>query len=477
MNNKYESRCAVHCHCVCETVHRRGFIASSSLFVSFVSIFLAMNQAASISAAAEKTEPINVLMITADNLGFGDLHCYGNSVMKTPNFDRLASQGVRCTDLYSSSPTCTVSRASLLTGRYPQRNGLNHQLGEEENRSGIGLRHSERLLPEFLKRRGYATACFGKWNIGFAKGSRPTERGFDEFLGHRSGNMDYYTHVYNLVHDLYRGTEPAHLDGYSTDLFADAACEFMRRHAKKPFFIYLPFNAPHYPNPGSKALGKPCVWQAPDEAFAAYGYSPNTQDEQKRYRAVVTALDTGVGRVLAQLDSLGLAENTLVIFFADNGAFMRKGAGLGCASNDPLRTERLKLYDGNIRVPGMVRWPGRLPAGKVCNEMLVHMDFFAMTLRAAGAESELDRIIDGRDPTATLAGEATSPHKALYWGFRDPLAMREGPYKLVSPEAGKPWELYDLSRDIGESVNLASQKPEIVEKMRKSYRQWLSGIK
>ena len=447
----------------------------SCLIASVISVFIAMNQVATVSAAEEKTKPVNVLMMTADNLGFGDLHCYGNSVMKTPNLDRLALQGVRCTDLYSSSPTCTVSRASLLTGRYPLRNGLNHQLGKEENRSGIGLRHSERLLPEFLKQRGYATACFGKWNIGFAKGSRPTERGFDEFLGHRSGNMDYYTHVYNRVHDLYRGTEPAHLDGYSPDLFADAACEFMRRNVKKPFFIYLPFNAPHYPNPGSKAPGEPCIWQAPDEAFAAYGYSPDTQDEQKRYRAVVTALDAGVGRVLGELDSLGLAENTLVIFFSDNGAFMRKGAGLGCASNDPLRTEGLKLYDGNIRVPGMVRWPGRLPAGTVCKEMLVHMDFFAMTLRAAGAES--DRTIDGRDPTAALAGKAASPHKALYWEFRGASAMRQGLNKLVSPAKGKPWELYDLGRDIGESVNLASRKPELVKKLGKRYQKWLADMK
>ena len=451
-------------------------VIPSSLIACAIGGFLVTNPAAFSWAGESKGGPVNVLLMTADNLGFGDLRCYGNKVMKTPNLDRLAAQGVRCTDLYSASPTCTVSRASLLSGRYPQRNGLNHQLGKEENRSGIGLRHSERLLPEFLRQRGYATACFGKWNIGFAKGSRPTERGFDEFLGHRSGNMDYYTHVYNRVHDMYRGTQPAHIEGYSTDLFADAACEFMRRHAEKPFFVYLPFNAPHYPNPGSKAPGEPCVWQAPDKAFAAYGYSPGTQDEQKRYRAVVTALDTAVGRVLAQLDSLGLAENTLVIFFSDNGAFMRKGAGLGCASNGRLRTEGLKLYDGNIRVPAMVRWPGKLPARTVCSEMLVHMDFFAMTLRAAGAETELDREIDGRDPTATLAGKNDSPHKALFWGYRKARAMREGAYKLVSPGKGKPWELYNLERDIGESSNLASRKPELVEKMGKSHQKWLAAL-
>ena len=445
--------------------------------LSRAAIVLGIVTAALPSRADAASQPhTNIVLIVADNLGYGDVGCYGNTEIKTPHLDRLARQGVRATDCYSASPTCTVSRASFLTGRYPQRHRLTRQLGKEENRTGIGLRHSELLMPHYLKTKGYATACFGKWNIGFAPGSRPTERGFDEFFGHRSGNMDYYTHVYNLVHDLVRGTELAHVDGYSTDLFAEATCDFIRRHAKRPFFAYLPFNAPHYPNPGSKRPGEPCIWQAPDAAFAAYGYPPETRDEKKRYQAVVTALDAAVGRVLAQLDSLGLTDNTLVIFFADNGAFMRKGCGLGCASNKPLRTEGLLLYDGNVRVPCLVRWPGRIRPGTVCRQPLILMDFFVMVLKAAGAPLPDDRIIDGRDPTATLAGKAPSPHDCLFFRYGGSRAVRSGRYKLLRPRGSPSWQLYDLVSDVGETRDLAAEKPEVAADLKRRFDEWQRAV-
>jgi len=432
-----------------------------------------------ISGSVVRAEPAqaarrpNIVLITADNVGYHDLGCYGNESNKTPSIDRLAAQGVRCTNFYSASPTCTVSRAALLTGRYPQRNGLTHQLGREENRTGIGLRHSELLIPHFLKQRGYPTACFGKWNIGFAKGSRPTERGFDEFLGFRSGNIDYYTHVYNHEHDMFRGTEPAHLDGYSTDLFAEAACDYLRRNAKRPFFLYVPFNAVHYPNPGNKKPGEPCIWQAPDEAFQRYGYSPDTRDEKKRYQATLTALDTGVGRVVEQLDRLGLRENTLVIFCSDNGAFARN---MNCASNDPLRTERVMIYEGSIRVACMVRWPGQINPGTVCHEPLIQIDFLPMILAATGTPLPKDRVIDGRDPTATLAGKAPSPHRMLFFKYHGASAVRSGQYKLLRTRANRPWELYDLAVDIGETTDLAAKKPNVVANLERQYEQWLTQV-
>jgi arylsulfatase A-like enzyme len=427
-------------------------------------------------ATAAQRRP-NIVMLVADNLGYGDVGCCGNAEIKTPRLDRLAAEGVRCTDFYSASPTCTVSRASLLTGRYPQRNGLTWQLGVEENRSGIGLRHSERILPDYLKEPGYATACFGKWNIGFAPGSRPTDRGFDEFFGHRSGNMDYYTHVYNGVNDLVRGIEPAVVEGYSTDLFADAACGFLRRHAEEPFFLYAAFNAPHYPNPRNKKPGEPVVWQAPDEAFRAYGYSPDTRDEKERYQAVVTALDAGIGRILDQIASLGLADDTLVIFFSDNGAFLRKGAGLGCASNDPLRTDGLVLYEGNIRVPCIVRWPGKIEPGTVCREPLVHMDFFAMALDTAGGHLPADRTIDGRNPTAALTGKAPSPHDALFFQYLGASAVRCGRYKLLQTGKNAPWQLFDLIDDMGETRDLAAEKPDSLAELRRKLASWSEEVK
>ena len=423
--------------------------------------------------------PANIVLITADNLGFHDTGCYGSSEIKTPNIDRLAGQSVRCTNFYSASPTCTVSRASLLTGRYPQRHGLTHQLRTTADLSvdenlGVGLRHSELLIPHFLKLQGYATACFGKWNIGFAPGSRPTERRFDEFFGHASGNMDYYTHVYKGRNDLYRGTEPARADGYSTDLFAGAACDFLRRKAGERFFLYLPFNAVHYPGPLNKSPGEPCIWQAPDEYFEMYGYSPDTRDVRRRYRATVTALDAGIGRVLDEIDALKLRENTLVIFFSDNGAF---AAQMSCASNAPYRTERAMIYDGSIRVCCLVRWPGRMPPGTICDEMLVSMDFFPMILEAAGATLPDDRIIDGRDPTAALAGEAASPHKALFWKYNRSSAVREGRYKLVKPRTGKSWELYDLAADPGETNDLAEDRPDVAARLTREFERWSESVR
>ncbi|MEX0718572.1 MAG: sulfatase [Planctomycetaceae bacterium] len=418
----------------------------------------------------------NVLLITADNLGYGDLGCYGNEKIKTPRLDRLAEQGVRCTSFYSASPTCTVSRACLLTGRYPQRHGLTDQLSGLGGNYGVGLGQREVLLPQVLKPAGYRTACFGKWNIGFAEGSRPTERGFDEFFGHASGNMDYYTHLYNGRLDMHRGTEPVRVDGYSTDLFADAACRFIREQAQVPFFVYLPFNAPHFPDARNKKEGQPTIWQAPDSAFRAYGYDPATDDERKRYFAVVTALDAAIGRVLDTLDETGLAEKTLVIFVSDNGAFMLRDRGRGAASNGPLRNGGITLFEGGIRVPCIVRHPGVLPAGRDCDEPLLSCDFFPMIAHVAGGKLPDNRTIDGRNPTAALAGEASSPHEALFFEYRSYAAMRQGRWKLLRTAPEEPFQLFDLENDLGEKRNLAEEHPQIVERLKAEWKQWRRNV-
>ncbi len=426
--------------------------------------------------AEAQNRPANIVLITADNLGYGDIGCYGNTNNKTPHLDRLATQGVRLTDFYTAGATCTVSRAALLTGRYPQRIGLNHQLSVEENRTGIGLPHKEKLMPAYLKPQGYTTGCFGKWNIGFAEGSRPTERGFDEFFGHRSGNMDYYTHVYAGEHDLYRGTQPAHMGGYASDLFADAAIDFMRRHHDRKFFVYLPFNAVHYPSQRNKALGVRAVWQAPPLYFRLYNYSVETQDEKKRYQATLTALDAAVGRVLAEIDSLQLTDNTLVIFYSDNGAFMAPGKGLEVATNKPLRNGGNTLWEGGVRVPCLVRWPSRIEPGRVVREPLISLDLLPMILLAAGGSLPEDRILDGRDPTATLSGEAGSPHDALFWKYRTYSAVRSGRYKLIREADAKPFQLYDLARDVGEKEDLAARHPNIVTKLERQFEEWFERV-
>ncbi len=187
----------------------------------------------------------NIVLMFIDNIGYGDLGCYGNKAVKTPRIDRFAREGVRCTDFYIGSPSCMPSRGALLTGRHGIRNGLNEQLWKIDEHDQVALPHSEKILPRYLAEAGYVSGCFGKWNLGFAPGSRPTDRGFDEYFGNISGNCDYYTYVYNGRNDLHRGTEPTKAEGYSTYVFADAACEFIERSKDKPFFCYVPFNAAH----------------------------------------------------------------------------------------------------------------------------------------------------------------------------------------------------------------------------------------
>ncbi len=429
----------------------------------------------SVSAAAQSS---NVVLLYIDNVGWGDLGSYGNPVIRTPNMDRLAREGVRLTDFYIPTSSCTPSRGALLTGRYPERNGLTHQLAAPENWSGVGLPHSEILLPQLLQQAGYATGAFGKWNLGWAAGSRPTERGFDEYLGCRSGNCDYYTYSYNARHDLFRGTEPAHLEGYTTDLFADAACDFIERNRDKRFFAYVPFNAAHVPNPKNKKPGEPLRWQAPAELFSLYGYQPDDGVDEHGYHAVLSALDAAIGRILAKLDALELRGNTLVMLASDNGGKVEPSRPpLEVADNGPFRGGRTTTYEGGVRTACILRWPGRISAGTVCREPITNMDLFVLALHAAEAEPPANRIIDGRDPLPVLRGEAHSLHDAIFFRYRGSSGMRQGRWKTVQPAPNAPVELYDLTADYAERRNLAAKHPEILRRMTQRFDAWLQSVR
>jgi len=424
-------------------------------------------------ASAAAAERPNILIITADNLGYGDLKCFNErSPIKTPHLDRLATQGARLTSFYTASPTCTVSRACLLTGRIAQRHGLLEQLPGIEGNYGVGLNPREILIPQVLGPAGYATGCFGKWNVGFAAGSRPTERGFDEFFGHASGNIDYYTHVYNLKPDLYRGTTEARVEGYSTDLFAEAAIDFITRNKARPWFAYVPFNAPHFPNAKNKPPGVPAVWQAPAKYFETYGYDARSTDVVEGYHAVVSALDDGIGRILAALDSLSLADRTFVFFFSDNGAFMLEGRGVECASNAPLRDGGVTCWEGGLRVAALARWPRHIAAGSVIDEVLWSPDLMIGCARLAGVEPPQRAPLDGRDPLPVLTGNAASPHRSLYFSFRKHAALRMGNWKIVRERPDRDWMLFDLSRDVGERTDRASESPEKLRELVNEFARW-----
>lgn len=439
--------------------------------------------AATLPAAERTAAKPNILLLFLDNVGYGDLGCYGNGEVKTPNIDRLASEGVRCTSFYIGSPSCSPSRGAILTGRHPERNGLNYQLSAQENMGGEGLPLTEKLIPQFLKPLGYATGAFGKWNIGFGPGYRPTERGFDEFLGHMSGNIHYFKHLYHGQNDMRRGIEPINLQGkYSTDLFADAAIDFIQRHKEQPWFTYVPFNAAHFIGAQNVEAGESLEWQVPEKYLALYGCAPDERDQKKRFRAVLTALDHAIGRILRAVDELALRERTIVLCISDNGAFMLEGRGLEVQTNAPLRDGGITAYEGGIRVPAIVRWPGRLKPGTVCGEMLSSLDVLPLAVSAAGGVLPADRVFDGRDPIPTLAGEAPSPHDALYWVWKQGRkelwrAVRVGAGKLVRRSDSHPWELYDMAHDLGETRDLAAEDLQRVGEMSARFGRWLDSVK
>jgi arylsulfatase A-like enzyme len=438
--------------------------------------------AAAPDQAASRGDRPNFVLLFIDNLGYGDLGCYGNAAVKTPHIDRLAGEGVRCTDFYIGSPSCSPSRGAILTGRHPVRNGLNYQLSAQQNASGEGLPRTEKIIPQYLAPLGYTCGAFGKWNIGFAEGSRPTDRGFHEFLGHMSGNIHYFKHLYHGANDLRHGTEPLDRRGqHSTDLFADAAIDFMRKHQSQPFFVYLPFNAVHFVGANNVEAGEKIEWQVPQKFLARFGASADEPDQKIRFRAVLAALDNAVGRVLASIDSLGLRERTVVLLISDNGAFMLPGRGLEVQSNAPVRAGGVTTYEGGIRVPAMVRWPGRIKPGTVCREMLSSLDVLPLLVAAAAGELPAEGVLDGRDPAKTLAGEAPSPHDALYWSWKQGKeqwsALRRGPHKLVRSADDRPWELYNLAADLSEKNDLAASRPQLVQELGKQFAEWQQAAK
>lgn len=435
------------------------------------------------AVSANSDEKPNVLLIYIDNVGYGDLGCYGNARVKTPNIDRFAGEGVRCTDWYTASPSCTPSRGALLTGRHPERNGLNWQLSAKQNIGGYGLPLAERILPQYLKPAGYATACFGKWNMGFGVGARPTERGFDEFLGHASGNIGYYNHIYAKQNDMRRGTEPVNLRGqYSTDLFANAAIDFIQRKKDQPWFVYLPFNAAHFVSGQNTEPGEKPQWQVPAKYLEQYGWSENEPDEKRRFLAVMTALDDAIGRVLGSLDKLNLRENTIVFLISDNGAFMLPNRGLEAQSNAPLRDGGVTTYEGGIRVPAIVRWPGKVKPGTVCSEVISTLDVLPTILAACGLPLPADRILDGADIAQTLSNEKPSVHPFLCWTWNQGKdqswqAIRAGNLKLVRKTKTANWQLYDLRADISESNDKASAQPNDVQILADRFNRWLADTK
>lgn len=444
-----------------------------SLKLILVGLFLYMNLGVFAQSSSGVKNPPNILIITVDNVGYGDLSVFNkNSTILTPNLERLAQQGSRLTNFYTAGATCTVSRACLLTGRIARRHKLTYQLPGLAGNYGEGLRTSEIIIPRMLENSeaNYATGAFGKWNIGFAPGSRPIDRGFDEYLGIASGNADHFTHVYAGQHDLHHNNQRINRHGeYSTDLFANAAMDFMKVQVKsdRPFMVYLPFDAPHHPGDRNIDPDAKNIWQAPDYAFEPYGISPETEDPKARFNAVVTAVDMAIGRILDHLEDLGIADNTFIFFYSDNGAFYPY---LDIQSNAPLKGAGVTLWEGGIRVPAIASFPGRIPANRSLDTRLWSLDLFPTIAHLSRAELPQDRFIDGVNIWDNLTGQNLhSPHATLFFEYKNFSALHWGNWKIIREEGDADWQLYNLKEDIGESQNRAAERPDIVKKLSAAF--------
>jgi arylsulfatase A-like enzyme len=409
--------------------------------------------------------PPNVLYVMADDLGFGDLSCYGRREYRTPVLDRLAAEGVRFTNAYSASPLCTPTRCAFMTGRYPARAaiGLEEPLGWRTQAPRVGLEPDHPTVASLLKRRGYDTALVGKWHLGYLPDYGPTRSGFDEYFGIMSGGANYFTHTDgNGELDLYEGTVPVERVGYMTRLLTDRAVDYVARRGRSspPFFLSLQYTAPHWPweGPGDEAVGRP----------ARSGHAGMTAGGSLAvYASMMRELDAGLGRVLAALRARGIERETLVVFTSDNG-------GERFSFNWPFSGQKNELLEGGIRVPAIVRWPGTVPAGVVTDQVAVTMDWTATILAAAGAAPDAAYPLDGED-LLPVCRRARAPYeRALFWRHADEDAVRRGRWKYLRRKDAA-W-LYDLSVDAREKADFRAANPGVFERLAADFRTWEAGM-
>ena len=426
----------------------------------------------------------NFLIIYADDLGIGDVGCYGVSDVKTPNLDKLATSGVRFTDWYSNCPVCSPSRASLLTGQYPQRTGITEVLPSMAEFNVPGLRAGERTLPAELRKRGYRTAHFGKWHMGSAVHSRPAAQGYDTFFGFLSGWTDYYSHRYyrqgndrqDIFHDLWRNERKEFRDGeYQTELFARETASFLSRQSTaQPFFVTAAFGAVHYP------------MMAPAKYLERF---PETMDHERRmHAAVVAALDDAVGLLVKALQDRGLLDNTVIFFQSDNGATQEirahsKAQPYRGGSNAPFRGFKAGLFEGGIRMPALMSWKKGIPPGRKVSGVGAAMDIFPTFLEWAGVTAGDIGTRDGKSVAAMVQKDAPSPHTAVYWSYLKQRAVREGDWKLILNPPSIPGDelkedvwLSNLREDPAEKINYKSRNPEIVTRLRASIESWYASV-
>jgi len=418
----------------------------------------------------------NLILLFADDLGYGDIGCFGSPDVPTPNIDSLARNGVRFTDGYVSCAVCSPSRVALLTGRYQHRFGHEFNSGppEREAEVNFGLPRDAEILPQMLKSAGYKSMIIGKWHLGIRPGYHPLDRGFDEFFGFLGGGNAFITSrtpggrmvetpdgngavPAKRALSIWRNRQEVEEDRYLTEAFATEAVSFLDRNRNHPFFLYVAFNAVHTP------------LHATDKYLKRFA---EIQNEKHRFLAAMTsAMDDAVGQVLKRVRDAGLEKDTLIVFLSDNGCPIVTGAG----TNGPLNGQKVTYYEGGIRVPYIAQWPGHLPAGKVYREPVVSRDIVPTFLQGAGIKTQIE--FDGVDLIPYVSGRKGGvPHEALFWRGGKARAVRKGKWKLV--EFGADYSrLYDLSKDLGERDDVSGKNPEVARDLRQSWQAWSNRMK
>ncbi len=448
----------------------RGFTHIELLVVKLFCTAL-LTITSSESRGADDTRRPNIIMIVADDFGYGDLGVHGCRDLSTPHIDSLAAAGVRCTNGYVSAPVCSPTRAGLLTGRYQQRFG--HEFNEATPHSELDLKQV--TIADRLQKAGYATGMVGKWHLGNDDSHRPQKRGFDEFFGFLAGSNSYLPNrKTGIVPNILRGTEDANEKEYLTTGFGREAANFINQHKQQPFFLYLPFNATHNPR------------EATDKNLERY--ASITNEKRRTFAAMTASMDDAVGRVLEALRENKLEENTLIAFISDNGG----PSQINGSSNTPFRGVKGETREGGIHTPFILQWKGKLPKGVTYDPMVISLDLHPTFLQAAGIAIPPDAKLDGVNLLPHLTGETKAvPHDTLYWRYNAPplksdrykWAIRRGNWKLFTdinsnhnkdkqPVRDGNLMLVDLSQDATESHDLSAKHPEKRQELLAAWQKW-----
>lgn len=417
--------------------------------------------ASSFSLSAKSNTP-NIVLIMADDMGYADFGCYGNTINKTPHIDRLAEKGMKFTDFHTNGAVSSPTRAALMTGRYQQYYGIEGVITAANHRK-TGLDPSATTIAKLLRANNYETVIYGKWHLGYQKKFNPIHLGFDQFVGYVSGNIDYFSHIDQEGYEDWWHQDQLHPEeGYTTHLITDYAERYLKQKHDKPFFLYLPFEACHGP------------WQGPnDEAIrlikeGKYETYDGRKDIKTAYREMVESLDECVGRIVKTLEENGLSDNTLVLFFSDNG-------GAKLSDNSPWSGYKGSLLEGGHRVSFIAHWPQQIKAGSVSNETIMSMDILPTLCEATS--TPLEGVFDGHSFLSVLKSNDMMPERILFWRTGNAVCARQGSWKLTLNRKTGHGSLVDLSVDVKEKNNLWNQYPEKIESLRKAIEQWEAGFK